>query len=342
MFQRKSKPEQVRESAESAMDKASANVGAAAGSVLTAVRDAFDEKVAPKVGPAAETASARAAEARERGSDFAHQAKERAAQARDRAVSNLDHQIDAAVPKGQEAIAGVGPKVDHARDVIVDDILPKISEMLGNVQTSKDEVLSRQDAPIAAITGAPKKKKRKGGALLAFGVAAALGAAVAYYLNSQKKPPSDPWATEHHVGGAPGVDAQVRASLADRDTATSGGAAGTAAGGAGAAAGSGTTGVAGTTGVGTAGASDTPLGDRLAAKSGDDLDGGAGSTKMLAGDEIDQLAAGSPVTGDEEIPGTSGSGTSGFGTDFGADSTKDATHAAEDVKDSTDRKTDLP
>lgn len=383
MFQRKSKPEQVRDSAIDAKDKAVSSVGTVAGSVLHAVMDAFDEKVAPKVEAAAETASSKTADvrqsARERGSDLAHQAKdkssdltsaakEKATHARDRAVSGIDHGIDAAVPRGQEAVAAVGPKVDHARDVLVDDLLPRISEFLGNFQDAKNDVLSNKSAPLATLTGAPKKKSRKGGALILFGVAAAVGAAVAYYLNSQKKPATDPWATDHHVGGAPGVDAQVRATLADKQTATKGadslstGATNsgtestgtkststksTSTTGAGAA-GAATTG-AGTTSTSTPAApkaSDTPIADSLSSKASSasdrastDLDGGAASTRMLSGDEIDQLATDVP---DDEIPGTSGSATSGFGTDFG-----DVDRAAKDnvrdaAKDATHRETDLP
>lgn len=374
MFQRKSKPEQVQESATAVKDKAVAG----AGSVLTAVKEAFDEKVAPKASAAAEAASAKAAvaadAARERSSgmrhqamdatsDLRHQARDKASHARDRAVSGLDHGIDSAVPRGQEAVASMAPKVDHARDVIVDEILPKISDLLGNLQQSKDDLLSRQDGPIATVTGAPKKQKRKGGALIVFGVAAAIGAAIAYYLNSQKKPATDPWATEHHVGGAPGVDTQVRASLADRGTATSGGAttdgavvggvgAGVAGAGGTAAGGLGSTGL-GSTGSTSGATSDTPIADSLTREAADraasaestdtPTHAGAEASKMLSSEEIDDLAKETPdVEGD--IAGGSGHATSGFGTDFGEKdtATDNAEDAAESVDDATDRKTDLP
>lgn len=369
MFQRKSKPEQVQESATAVKDKAVAG----AGSVLTAVKEAFDEKVAPKASAAAEAASAKAAvaadAARERSSgmrhqamdatsDLRHQARDKASHARDRAVSGLDHGIDSAVPRGQEAVASMAPKVDHARDVIVDEILPKISDLLGNLQQSKDDLLSRQDGPIATVTGAPKKQKRKGGALIVFGVAAAIGAAIAYYLNSQKKPATDPWATEHHVGGAPGVDTQVRASLADRGTATSGGATtdGAVVGGVGAGvAGAGGTaaGGLGSTGSTSGATSDTPIADSLTREAADraasaestdtPTHAGAEASKMLSSEEIDDLAKETPdVEGD--IHGGSGHATSGFGTDFGEmdTATDNAEDAAESVDDATDRKTDLP
>lgn len=368
MFQRKSKPEQVQESASAVKDKAVAG----AGSMLTAVKEAFDEKVAPKASAAASAASTKAAEAADVAkdkssglrhqamdatSDLRHQARDKASHARDRAVTSLDHGIDSAVPKGQEAVASMAPKVDHARDVIVDDLLPKLSELLGSLQHSKDELLSRQDGPIATVTGAPKKPKRKGGALIIFGVAAAIGAAVAYYLNSQKKPATDPWATERPVGGAPGVDTQVRATLADRGTATSGstsgGAAASGAAAGGAAAGGAAAGLSDSTGSASGTASDTPTADGLTKGSDDRAVGvestddsphtGAETGEMLSSEEIDDLAKETPdVQGD--ISGTSGHATAGFGTDFGeVDTAKDnAEDAAESIEDATDRKTDMP
>ena len=142
MFQRKSKAEKVGDEAVAAKDKAVARVRSKADHA----KGAFDAKVAPRASDAADAAhQARekgaefAHQAKEKGAEFAHQAREKATQAQKRAVTGIDHGIDTAVPRGQEAIAGLTPKVDHARDVIVDDILPKISEMLGQVQTAKDE-----------------------------------------------------------------------------------------------------------------------------------------------------------------------------------------------------------
>jgi hypothetical protein len=111
--------------------------------------------------------------------------------------------------------------------------------------------------------------------------------------------------------------------------------------------------------MGGAAASDTPIADSLASRTSpgttpEDADGGAGAARMLDGDEIDQLASDTPISGDD-IPGTSSTGTSGFGTDFGdVDSTHDTdsdTDTDTEVEgkdyldgttDSADRKTDLP
>lgn len=382
VFQRKSKAEQVGDEAVAVKKKAVASVKSGA----DAAKGAFDSKVAPRANEAAEAAAdaahqARdkgaefAHQAREKGAEFAHQAKERATQAQKRAVTGIDHGIDSAVPKGQEAIAGLTPKVDHARDVIVDDILPKISEMLGQVQSVKDEKLAQTVAALgaapAAVAAAPTpKKKRRGGALVVVGLLAAAGAAVAWYLNSQKKPATDPWATDHHVGGAPGVDSQVRATLADKATAT-----GKPAGTAGAAG-------TGAAGAGAAGAKETPIADSLSAKSSsssvadkakdkfadakdatkDALDTAKDKVvdaKDAAKDKIAEAKNGAdsghdapgtpaghasaPLAG-EEIQGASGTGTSGFGTDFSEvreATDQDAEIAATDSHEAN-RKTDLP
>src|SRR5690606_15593453 len=204
------------------------------------------------------------------------------------------------------------------------------------------------------------------------GLAAAAGAAIAYYLNLQKKPATDPWATPP-VGGAPGVDTQVRSSLADRGTATTRDSSTGSTMGAGTGTTStttdsrtsttrgATTGHTAAAAVGAGGAagdaSDTPIADSLSSRSSStgttsETDGGAGAARMLAGDEIDQLGSDTPVV-DDDIPGSSSTSTSGFGTDFGDDSgTSTGKHAATDsevegsrpahAEDSSDRETDLP
>src|SRR5699024_6006886 len=83
-------------------------------------------------------------------------ARDRATETRDRAVAGVDHGIDSAVPRAQEGVAAMGPKVDHLRDLINEELLPKIQAMLGDVQTGKDRVLTRDEGVVAAITGTPK------------------------------------------------------------------------------------------------------------------------------------------------------------------------------------------
>jgi hypothetical protein len=192
--------------AAAAGEKAGETVLNAASSLMHAVSEA----VAPRAEAAATLTRDRTQHARE-------VAAEKAVHARAAAVSGVDRGIDTAVPRAQESLAHLGPKVDHARDSIVDDLLPKLQELIGSVQVAKDDILSRQEGPIAAVTGSPKKKSRKGGVLLTFGVLAAVGAAVAYYLSQkQDEDVTDPWAgtVDRPVGGSPGVDTQVREDVA--------------------------------------------------------------------------------------------------------------------------------
>lgn len=216
-----------------------ASAGEQAGESIKALAGSLVHSVSEAVGPRAEAASAVARERAHTASGVAKErsavARERAALARDRAVSGLDHGIDSAVPRVQEGIAGVGPRIDSARDSLVEDLLPKLQELIGNVQTAKNDVLARQGGAVAVVTGAPKKRKRKGGVLLTLGLLTAVGAAITYYLSQQSEDEvTDPWAgtPERPIGGAPGVDSQVRAGdtgAAAAGTLAEGTAAGTAA-----------------------------------------------------------------------------------------------------------------
>lgn len=284
MFHRKSKADKAadvattqahraREAASKAGGRA-AKAGGRAASTVQHQASTLAHSVKEKAGPRAE--------------ELATSAAGFASQARDRAVTSLDHGIDVAVPKVDAAVAQVAPKVDQARDVIVEDVLPRIHDMLVSLQTGKNELLSKQDGAVAAVTGAPRKPKRKGRVLIAFALLSAAGAGVAWYLDKQRSAPkSDPWATPSRpIGGAPGVDSQVRATTgAGSDTSSSLGAAGAGAGAAGAGA------VAG-----DAAGSDT-----------------GSETRILGSDEIDSLGSDTPDE-EQEVPGTNTEDTTGLGT----------------------------
>lgn len=164
----------------------------------------------------------RTAGAREVAREKAGDALSKAAVARDSAVSSLDKGIDSAVPVMQQGVASAGDKVDSARDMIVDDVLPKLQELLGNVQAQKDEVLAKPEGAVAVATGAPKKEGKKGGFLIALGVLAAIGAGVCYYLSQQKNTveddDTDPWAGTTDDGS--GAQTGAAAVSADNDGAT--------------------------------------------------------------------------------------------------------------------------
>lgn len=196
--------------------KAGDSIKLGASSLLHSVSEA----VSPRAEAVADSARERTAQARGRAAKGSAQARDRAAKARFRAMTGLDKGVDKAVPKAQEGVAGVGPKVDQARDAIVDDLLPRIQEMIGSVQSAKDDLLSRQDGPVAVVTGSPKKPASKGGFLMTLGLLAAVGAAVAYFLSQKSdSADTDPWAgpSDRPIGGAPGVDTQVRNTITSTD-----------------------------------------------------------------------------------------------------------------------------
>lgn len=208
MFGRKSKADkakkaataQARHAGDVATDlrnRAAKGVQHGAGTAQAAAGD-FAHSLKDRYGPRAEAAASAAAK--------------RAAVVRDRAVAGIDRGIDVAAPKAEAAVASLGPKVDVARDKIVDDVLPKLQDLLHNVQTAKDDILASDQPVVATVTGQPKKKKRKGRVLLALGVLAVVGAGVAHYLNKQQQPADDPWATPASDAPAAGTSATQRSS----------------------------------------------------------------------------------------------------------------------------------
>lgn len=176
--------------------RAAAAAGAAKGGASNAKSAALDKTADARATAMDKTADARAA-AMDKTADARAAAIDKAAHARDSAVSGLDRGVDAAVPVMQQGVSDISEKVDHARDRLVDDVLPKLQEMLNNAQSSKDDLLAESDSRVAVVTGAPKKGPKKGGFLIAFGILAAIGAGVAYYLSQQKsttESDTDPWA----------------------------------------------------------------------------------------------------------------------------------------------------
>lgn len=266
------------DAAVAAGSKAGDSIKLTAASLLHSVSEA----VSPRAEAAAETVRDRSAEARNR-----------AARGRKRAVAGLDKGIDSAVPRAQEGVAHVAPKVDQARDAIVEDLLPKIQELIGSIQSGKNDLLRKQDGVVAAVTGAPKRQSRKGGVLLSVGLLAAIGAAVAYFLSQKSdNDDTDPWAAasdpsgERPIGGAPGVDSQVRETL-------------------------GTT----TTPNGSAAPATDPAPSFAAAEPADPF---AASTTAPVATGLETEPA-PRMLSDDDVPGTDPDARTGFGTDFGED-----------------------
>lgn len=176
--------------------------GSHAAEVLREQSSHAADVVKDKAGPLGEAAAEKAGIGAAMVAALAAAARDKAAETRARAVVGMDHGIDVAVPRAQEGVAAVAPKVDHLRDVINDELLPKLQAMLGDVQAGKDRALAKDEGVVAALTGGPvKKRKKKGGTMIFLGLLAAAGAGVAWYLSQQQQnAATDPWASQ--AGGA--------------------------------------------------------------------------------------------------------------------------------------------
>jgi len=163
MFHTKSRTEQLHDHADSLACTASS------------VADQLRERVVPAVGQAA-------------------------GNAKEWAKPRVEHGIVVAAPKLESAVSGLAPKVDTARDKIVDELIPRLTEAISAVAAAsaaaRDEAVSRGQGAAAVISGdavaSPKGRKRR--VLLAFGVLTA-AAAAALAVMRRSAPKDDPWTT---------------------------------------------------------------------------------------------------------------------------------------------------
>jgi len=92
--------------------------------------------------------------------------------------------LTAASPKVAEAAALITPRIDDARDALVERALPAIVAAVD------------QAARKAAETGQPAKQKRCGRKVFLWAVLTGLAGALAYWLWRKTQPASDPWAED--------------------------------------------------------------------------------------------------------------------------------------------------
>jgi len=92
--------------------------------------------------------------------------------------------VTAAAPKVSEAAALLGPKIDGARDVIVEKALPAIVAAVD------------QAARGAAQAAEPPKRKCRCRRFTFLAIFGSIAACVAYWLWRQTRPLADPWAEE--------------------------------------------------------------------------------------------------------------------------------------------------
>ena len=106
-----------------------------------------------------------------------------------------------AAPKLESVVSGLAPKVDTARDKIVEELLPRLTEAIAAFTAAstaaKDEAVSRGAGAASVISGdatATPKRKKKGRLLLILGLLGAAAAGVATFMK-KSAPKDDPWAT---------------------------------------------------------------------------------------------------------------------------------------------------
>lgn len=127
---------------------------------------------------------------------------QRVGAARDWAKPRVGRGIGVAAPRLDTAVQSLGPVVDKSRDKIVDELLPRLSELVAALAASslavKDEVTDRTNGAAAVLSGEAEAQP-KGGAraklLLILSVLAGALAAAAAVFSQRRKSDDDPWAT---------------------------------------------------------------------------------------------------------------------------------------------------
>ena len=135
---------------------------------------AATERIQPYAKQAADWLEPRAQDAAERLGPYAETARKKGAHAAAQAVDRLAPRLD-------DAASRIGPAVDEARERLQSDVLPKLSEKLGEIAGS--------DAPAAVVAAAGKgkellpagKKKRRWPKALAVVAGVLTAGGVAYY-----------------------------------------------------------------------------------------------------------------------------------------------------------------
>lgn len=203
MFRTKSKTEQAKEQAAATAAALSAQARDRTGTLR--------DKVAPAVSHASEAAYA----AKVWGEPRLHAAKDWGQPrvehgieaAKEWAKPRVEHGIEVAAPKLESAVSGLAPKVDTARDKIVDELLPRVSEAIAavvaaslaarnEVSSAAGEAQSRGSGALSVLSGDAVASKRRGKrtALLWIAGLGAAGAAVFAFIK-RSAPKDDPWAT---------------------------------------------------------------------------------------------------------------------------------------------------
>ena len=116
------------------------------------------------------------------------------ATARAATAHGVDEGVDETASHLGSGIDAAADKADSAHSWVVDDLLPRIQEMVDHAVDAKDEAADK-DGMLSAFAGETvRKQPRKGGALMILGLAL-LGGAGYFWYTDQKRRQGDPWAT---------------------------------------------------------------------------------------------------------------------------------------------------
>jgi hypothetical protein len=157
-----------------------------------------------------------------------------------RVERGVERGLEVAAPRVEHAVERVSPKVDAARDKLVEDLLPRLVVALNAAAAAGhaaseagDEVRHRTKGAAAVLSGdaVAKRKRHRGRAfVLVTMLVAAIGAAVAAFKSRSAK--DDPWAipsttypgtnaTGPATGGTTGADVPSTGSTGPVTTASS-------------------------------------------------------------------------------------------------------------------------
>lgn len=114
------------------------------------------------------------------------------AAARSKTAHGISDGVDASASTLSDGLDAAPEKVDHARDWIVDELLPKLQGMVDGTVEAKDEAADSGGALSTFAGETVQKRQRKGGVLMVLGLAL-LGGAAYFWYTDQKRRQGDPW-----------------------------------------------------------------------------------------------------------------------------------------------------
>ena len=114
------------------------------------------------------------------------------ASGRSKTAHGIDEGVDATAHSLTDRIEAAPEQVDHARDWIVDELLPRLQGMVDSTVEAKNQA-AYKDGALSSLAGETvKREPKKGGVLMVLGLALIGGAAYFWYTDQQRRQ-GDPW-----------------------------------------------------------------------------------------------------------------------------------------------------